>query len=213
MDELFGQIEAELKSCSEEVRGALNRLEGNKYDSNTNQLSKISGLSREVDALINSQKSMQSELQNIDQNISDIKFMKTDPFSKKSFGSDLSIDPRIKRLEEEIESLAKLINSAKLHSSSLGGTVGYDSTMSTIDRYKTDSLLQTQDPKPSGSFNRNISPLIDDVLHHSKNSDSQYQSWKAGTGNSPSRDKVSLFLINQYFVKKTYQSNAVWNRT
>lgn len=145
---------------------------------------------------------MQSELQNIDQNISDIKFMKTDPFSKKSFGSDLSIVPRINRLEEEIESLAKLINSAKLHSSSLGGTVGYDSTMSTMDRYKTDSLLQTQDPKPSGSFNRNISPLIDDVLHHSKNSDSQYQSWKAGTGNSPSRDKVSLFLINQFFVKK-----------
>ena len=135
----------------------MNRSAGSdKFDSNNADIAKISNLGREVDGLITSQKAMQSELHKLDQNINEIKHVKT-----------VTVDPRIKRLEEQIDSLAKLIEDAKLYNVNHGASVGFDTTANTFDKYKFDTLPQPQTYITSNqpySLNRNITPLQGDAL-------------------------------------------------
>ena len=190
------------------MKGLLNRSTGNDK-AESNNLTKIHGLSREVEGMITSQKSMQSELNRIELNINEIKHLKPESaeISQRKLSDGVVIDPRIKRLEEQIDSLAKLIDTAKLQNVNYSGSLGSDTTTNSYDRYKFDTSSNIPNYKPLSqtySVSRSTPLLQDEVLNSNatnlKYSDylqkNQQQPWKTTSHqlNDVSSDKVENFL-------------------
>lgn len=136
---------------------------------------KINTLNNELETLTSSQKQLQVDLTKQEQSLEGVKTLNSATISdiqKKSqdlASSSALVDPRIKRLEEQVESLSRMIDNLKSFPSNLTSSPGTDSTSTTYDRFRVDSVSNSQNLKGLSqpySNSRNLSPLRDDVLYH-----------------------------------------------
>ena len=127
-------------------------------------------INNDVESLSASQKGFQDQIRKQEHELSDIKHLTHDRVKKQQHEESSSLlDPRLKKIEEQVDGLSRTIEALKYSTSHLTSSPGSDSTSTTTDRFRSDLGPLSQ---PKANFqNKSPVPTNEDQVneqHHSR---------------------------------------------
>lgn len=163
----------------------------------------MSKINKEVEELTHKGITMQFDISKIVHDVEELKKFTTTSLldlQKQFVAEDTMHESRIKKLEEQTEALTKSIEGLRHNSSSLTYSPGSDSTTATVDRYRLDPSLQSQNPRTSNYQQYRYSEMVSPKQEDGNNRMQQIPwSQSANLGSmysSPDRVKKHFEIIN-----------------